>query len=276
MSKRCATPELEEELKSTVAQSSRPGARRLLIIASTTVTLSALPIFTAAQTHLANTPEQLLQKIDQIRAPAETFVFDLRLTVYKDAEIGSVNEFTVHVKDSSKSIVKFTAPPKNKGRVLLMRGENLWIYIPRTRGALRISPQQRLLGPVAYGDVARVVYSLDYQVEQVRDEILDGTRVLRLDLKAKSKGAAHDRIALWAERQSLRPIKAEFLAVSGKLLKVGYYKGYQSLLGAQRPMILEIHDMIKKGERAVFEYLDMRKEDTPDFFFQRTYLEHVR
>lgn len=235
-----------------------------------------LPVPGAGQRQLSKSPDQLLQKIDQIRAPAETFVFDLRLTVYKGPDVSSVNEFTVHVKDSSKSLVKFTAPPRNKGRVLLMRGDNLWIYIPRTRGALRISPRQRLLGPVAYGDVARVVYNLDYRVDHVTEENLQGVRSLRLDLTAKSKGAIHDRITLWVERESLRPIKAEFLALSGKLLKVGHYTGYRTVLGEQRPMMLEIDDMVKTGERAVFQYLEMRKDDTPDIFFQRSYLEHVR
>jgi outer membrane lipoprotein-sorting protein len=237
-----------------------------------------LAVPAAGQTvdQLLKTPEQLLQKIDQIRAPGEAFVFDVKLTAYKGAEVTSVNGFTVHVKDSSKSLVKFTAPPASKGRALLMSGDNLWIYIPGSRGALRISPQQRLLGQIAYGDVARVVYNLDYQVEQVEEETLEGTRALRLDLKAKSRGAAHDRIRLWVARQTLRPIKAEFLALSGKLLKVGYYKGYRQVLDEERPMILEVHDAIRKGEYSVLEYAEMRREDTPEIFFQRTYLEHVR
>ena len=240
--------------------------------------LLGLAVPTAGQPvdQLLKTPELLLQKVDQIRAPADAFVFDLKLATYKGAAVDSVSKFTVHVKDSSKSLVKFTAPPANKGRVLLMAGENLWIYIPGTRGALRISPQQRLLGQVAYGDVARVVYSLDYRADRATEETLEGHRSLRLDLTAKSKGAAHERITLWVDRETLRPIKAEFLALSGKLLKVGYYKGYRSVLGEERPMILEVHDAIRKGEYSTLEYLGMRKEDTPEIFFQRTYLEHVR
>ncbi len=100
--------------------------------------------------------------------------------------------------------------------------------------------------------------------------------MVRLDLKAKSKGAAHDRITLWVDRETLRPVKAEFLALSGKLLKVGYYKDYRRVLGQERPMLLEVHDAIRKEEHSTLEYLGMRLEDTPDIFFQRTYLEHVR
>jgi len=236
----------------------------------------AVPVIGQTGDRPLKTPEQLLQRIDRIRAPAESFVFELKLTAYRGAEVSSVNGFTVHVKDSSKSLVKFTAPPTNKGRRLLLTGENMWIYIPGSRGALRISPQQRLLGQVAYGDIARVVYSLDYQAGNVAEEIVEGERVIRLDLKAKSKGAAHDRITLWVNHETLRPVKAEFLALSGRLLKVGYYKDYRWVLGQERPMLLEVRDAIRKEERSTLEYLGMWLEDTPDIFFQRTYLEHVR
>lgn len=249
---------------------------RLIGLGAASLLGVALPAGGQTVDQLLKTPEQLLQAIDRIRVPADTFVFDLRLTAYKGAEVSSVNGFTVHVKDSSKSLVKFTAPPENKGRVLLMTGENLWIYIPGTRGALRISPQQRLLGQVAYGDVARVVYSLDYRVDQVTEERVAGEGALQLELKAKSGGAAHDRIRLRVERETLRPVKAEFLALSGKLLKVGYYRGYRWVLGESRPMILEVRDAIRTEEYSVLEFLEMRKEDTPAIFFQRTYLEHVR
>jgi outer membrane lipoprotein-sorting protein len=232
----------------------------------------------AAQTlaELLKDPTQLLQRIDQIRAPGDAFVFGLRLTTYKGREASSVSAFTVHVKDGAKSLVRFTAPPANKGRLLLMTGDNMWIYIPGSRGALRISPQQRLLGQVAYGDIARVVFNLDYQVDRAAEETVDGAPLIRLDLRAKSRGAAHERIALWVERTSLRPTRAEFLALSGKVLKVGYYRGYRPVLGAERPMILEIHDAVRTTEHSVLEYLEMRKEDTPEAFFQRGYLEHAR
>ncbi len=243
-----------------------------------TLCVSGLVVPAVGQTvePLLKMPAQLLQRIDRIRAPAESFVFELKLTMYRGTEVASVNGFAVHVKDSSKSLVKFTAPPASKGRVLLMTGENMWIYIPGSRGALRISPQQRLLGQVAYGDLARVVYGLDYQADNVSEELVEGERVIRLDLRARSKGAAHDRINLWVDRETLRPVKAEFLALSGKLLKVGYYKEYRWVLGQERPMLLEVHDAIKIEEYSVLEYLGMRLEDTPDIFFQRAYLEHVR
>src|SRR2546426_10229428 len=89
----------------------------------------------------------ILQKVDLIRAPAQSFTFDLTLTIYSGSTITSVNRFSVRVKDAEKSLVRFTEPPKIKGRAILMNGENTWIYIPGTRGALRISAQQRLLGP---------------------------------------------------------------------------------------------------------------------------------
>jgi len=41
------------------------------------------------------TPEEILKKVDEVRAPAETFVFDIKVTAKKTDLPDSVNCFTV-------------------------------------------------------------------------------------------------------------------------------------------------------------------------------------
>ena len=222
----------------------------------------------------AITPQEILQKVDEIRAPANTFVFHLKATVNKDDE-ESKAEFLVRVKDAHKSLVIYKSPPSNKGRVLLLVENNMWIYIPGTRNPLRISPQQQIIGRVSNADAARVVYSLDYSAESVTEDVLDGQKVLKLILIAKTTGAAYKSINLWVENNTYQPIKAEFFAISGKILKTAYYKEYKEILGKKRPTVLEIHDGIRESEVSIMEYSDMRIEDTPDAYFQKTFMDRV-
>jgi len=226
---------------------------------------------------LALTPDKILEMVDQVRAPGNTFVFDLSLTYKRKNEEDVIQKFTVRVKDGDKSLVKFTYPPENKGRLFLMQGNNMWIYIPGTREPIRISPQQRLLGQVSNGDVCRVVYSLDYEAKVLGEEKLGiGIECVKLELMAKTGQATYGKIILWVEKESLKPQKAEFYTVSGKLLKTAFYKGYQKVLGRERPLILEIHDEFRKGEYSIMEYSHMKVVDTPPAFFQKTYLKHIR
>ncbi len=222
----------------------------------------------------ALTPQEILEKVDAIRAPDKTFVFNLKVTVNKDEE-ESVAQFSVRVKDAKKSLVIYKSPPSNKGRVLLMVEDSMWIYIPGTRNPMRISPQQQIMGRVSNADAARVVYSLDYSVKSIEDENLGGEKALKMTLHARTKGAAYNSINLWIEKDTFKPIKAEFFALSGILLKTAYYKGYKEILGKERPTILEIHDGIKESEISLMEYSGIKIETTPDAYFQKTFMERI-
>jgi outer membrane lipoprotein-sorting protein len=222
----------------------------------------------------AVTPEEILQKVDEIRAPAKTFVFRLKVTVNRN-DTDSKAEFLVRVKDARKSLVIYKSPPANKGRVLLFIDNNMWIYIPGTRNPLRISPQQQIMGRVSNADAARVVFSLDYGADSVAEDTLDGQMVLKLSLVAKTTGAAYKSIDLWVENETYQPVKAEFFALSGKLLKTAFYKEYKDILGKKRPTVLEIHDGIRESEVSIMEYSDIRIEDTPDAYYQKTFMDRV-
>jgi outer membrane lipoprotein-sorting protein len=110
----------------------------------------------------AMTPQEILERVDQIRAPAQTFVFRLKVTVNQEDK-DSQAEFLVKVKDAKKSLVIYKSPPANRGRVLLLVENNMWIYIPGTRNPLRISPQQQIMGRVSNADAARVVFQFGLQ-----------------------------------------------------------------------------------------------------------------
>ena len=222
----------------------------------------------------ALTPQEILEKVDQIRAPANTFTFHLKVTVNKNDQ-DSQAEFFVRVKDARKSLVIYKSPPANKGRVLLLVENNMWIYIPGTRNPLRISPQQQIMGRVSNADAARVVFSLDYNAESVTEDVLAGQKVLKLSLLAKTSGAAYKNITLWVENETTQPIKAEFFALSGKLLKTAYFKEYKDVLGKKRPTALEIHDGIRESEVSIMEYSDLRIEDTPDAYYQKIFMDRV-
>ena len=156
-----------------------------------------------------------------------------------------------------------------------MLDNNMWMYFPKSRQPIRISPAQQLLGNVSNADVARVVYNIDYKAESVEEETSGTDKLLRLFLKAKTEGAAYGSIKLWLHKDSYKLNKAEFYTLAGRLLKTTYYKGYKQLLGKDRPTFLEVHDAVKKDEITTMEYLSMKIEDTPDNYFQRAFMDRA-
>ena len=113
----------------------------------------------AAGIALADDGASLLRKVDEIRAPGASFQFTVQLM-----SDSSSQTMRVSVRDSTKGLVQYQKPARMKGRSILFVGKNMWIHVPGARRALRITPQQRILGSVSSADVARTVYSEDYRV----------------------------------------------------------------------------------------------------------------
>nr|VFK53680.1 MAG: Outer membrane lipoprotein-sorting protein [Candidatus Kentron sp. TUN]VFK54067.1 MAG: Outer membrane lipoprotein-sorting protein [Candidatus Kentron sp. TUN]VFK55267.1 MAG: Outer membrane lipoprotein-sorting protein [Candidatus Kentron sp. TUN] len=229
----------------------------------------------AAPTTCSETPQAILDAVDAIRAPGDDFGFSLEVTHVRPNKDDLEYEFDVRVKDRTKSLVKYTAPLTARGKLLLMLEENMWIYIPGTRRAIRISPQQQLLGQVSNADVARVVYSIDYRADAMVEEKSENTDAYRVTLKPRNN-SPYGKIELVVAKSDCRPLKAAFYTLSGRLLKTISYHDYRDVAGRSRPMQLEIEDAIKKGERTLLDYSNLDIVDTPDSWFQKNYLPRLK
>ena len=216
----------------------------------------------------------LLQQVDAVRAPDSAFTFKVAVTTPD----GDALKLSVRVSGQVNSLVRYLEPTRSAGRSLLFVGRNMWVYVPGTRRVLRISPQQRMLGGVANADVARVVYSLDYTLEVVEELPEEGgERRRRLVLSGRSRGAAYGRIDLVAAGEEVRPLRASFFAASGRRhLKTAYFEGYREVLGRPRPTVLRVIDHLNADEETLIEYSDFALEDTPEAWFQPTYLKRLR
>ncbi len=230
----------------------------------------------AASPVRATDAEKIIEEADKARGPGDSFSFELKVTSLKPGRKDGISRFKVLIKGIDKSLVKFTYPKRDKGKVMLMVGNNLWIYIPTSRNPIRISQQQRLMGQVSNGDVARTNFAGDYIPTLLREEELEGKLSYVLELKAKSKEVAYHRITYWVEKDSFNPLKSEFYTISGKLLKTAYYQGYEEILGRERVTRLVIVDDLRKGQSSIMEYSNMKIEEFPDRIFQKSYLKHLR
>lgn len=211
----------------------------------------------------------MLRKVDAIRAPGSNFSFDVKVATSD----GTSMQMSVTVKDSTKGLVRYSQPSNVEGRSLLFVDRNMWVFIPGSRRALRISPQQQVLGGVSSADVARTVYSADYSVSGM-DDLGGGKQVLHLD--ASSGSAAYSKIDLTVDADSGKPVEADFFSSGGKRkLKTVYFEGYKSVLGASRPTKLRIVDHLAGDAVTTMTYSGYALTDTPDAWFQPDYLSRL-
>jgi hypothetical protein len=234
--------------------------------------LVAMLLLGAATPARADEAEDIVADADRYRRPADSFIWKITITSQEAKKTPSVDGFEVFVKSGGRVFVKFVAPPRSVGRSLLALGRDLWIYLPDAGKPVRIPLSQRLVGQVANGDIARADYSGDYDATLVGDDEVDRVACHVLDLKAKSKEVTYSAIKYWVSKDGRRPLKAEFYAGTGTLLKTGIFDNFQLVAGHLLATRLTLTDAIRKDRRSVLDYGEVTIRDLPDKYFDKNYM----
>jgi len=216
----------------------------------------------------AEDPNAIVSKADAVRVPQGSYQFD---TTIQGSE-GSNNGYTVYVKDLNHTLVVYTQPPTERGKSLLMLDDDLWIYLPNVKKPIRIPLQQRLVGEVSNGDMARLNFAADYNATLAGEETVSGTDAFVLDLVAKSENKTYNKVKYWVAKADFKPIKAEFFTVSGQSLKTCAYEDFREAAGAVRPMRLIFQDTINKDKKSTMTFVTMNKKQNPDNMFTKEYM----
>lgn len=217
----------------------------------------------------------IVEKADQVRFPAEGFQVDVNIVTTQGEETQEARKYRVLSKGNDNTVVMILEPASERGQILLMKGRDLWVFMPEVSQPVRLSLAQRLTGQVANGDLARANFSGDYDPTILRSESLGGERYHVLELKAVDRGVTYPRVVYWVNEQNYRPMKAEFYSLSNRLLKTCRYENYQAMAGKTRPTRLIMVDALRAGEQSVMEYQAMKLRNLPDKVFTKDYLKKL-
>lgn len=218
---------------------------------------------------------ELLRRADRIRFPEESFQVDIVITTTAPEQNPDTRSYRILSKGNSQTLVQTTAPAVDRNQILLMREHDLWAFLPTLSQPIRLPLSQRLTGQVANGDLARANFAGDYEPKILRKEKLDGETYELLQLDAVNNWVTYRKVLYWVNAKNARPHKAEFYAVSGRMLKTAYYQDFQTLGEEVRPTRIIIEDALKKGHRSELEYSNMVLRNLPDKVFTKDYLKKL-
>lgn len=221
----------------------------------------------AAIGHAATPDAQaLLKRSDMYRNAWPAFTLNVKITNFESGKPDEVSFYLVSQKGTDKTYVEFMSP-RDKGRHLLMLGDDMWIYLPDTSRPVRITPLERLSGDSSNGDVARTNYAVDYSATYVRDERIGNENCYVLELTARRKGATYQRILYWVRTEDARPVRAEFYLTSGKHIKSATFDEYAPSGGKMLLRRLTLYDEIRRNSHSVLSYSNSSPSDLPDKLF---------
>lgn len=218
---------------------------------------------------------EFLLRADRIRFPEEGFQVDIVITTTAPDSEPDERSYRILSKGNNQTLVQTTAPAVDRNQILLMRDHDLWAFLPNLSQPIRLPLSQRLTGQVANGDLARANFVGDYEPRILRKETLGGDIYNVLQLDANDNWVTYHKVLYWINAKNARPYKAEFYAVSGRLLKTAWYRDYETLGGGIRPTRLIIEDALRKGYRSELEYSNMVQRELPDKVFTKDYLKKL-
>lgn len=232
------------------------------------------------------TAQEILVASDAVRNPERPFAVTTTLTEYragKQTDLSTLAVYSKADKDSGqfRSLIRFVAPARDANKLMLKTGNDLWFYDPTNKASIRISPQQRLLGQAANGDVVTFNLAKDYRATLVgEEEVQDGDRQKRncykLALEATAADVTYHHIEAWIDTANNRPVRARFYSESNRLLKTAYYRQYEKQLGAERPTETVIIDGLDPNWVTVLRFTNWAERDVPEAWLQRDYLPRFR
>ena len=225
---------------------------------------------------------EIIAQTDKVRSPQGAYRVSVGLVEYVNGKARDRVDLAVHAKlypdtHRFKNLVRYTAPPRDAGKLVLLNGASMWFFDPASKASIRISPQQRLMGQASDGDVVTVNLALDYKPrllgeEKIQDADRKEREVWHLELVASSDEAMYSRLEFWIEKATYRPVKGKFFSDSGRLLKIAYYRKYESQLGMARATETVIIDAVDASLVTKMTYSDFRAEEAKDVWFQRDFL----
>jgi len=252
-----------------------PGGVATVVIGGLLSLTAVCPTAAIAASH-ASSAATIIEKADRIRFPERDFEVEVTITTTGQASNPEPHSYKILSKGKEKTIVMTTEPPTERGQILLLRGNDLWAFMPNVSQPIRLSLAQRLTGQVANGDLARANFAGDYNAAIIRSETIKKQSYFVLELKAGNASVPYHRVVYWVHKNDYRPYKAEFYTLSGRLRKTAYYSEFRRMEGEIRPTRLVMEDALHRGVKSVLEYKNMRLKKLPDKYFTKDYLKKLQ
>jgi outer membrane lipoprotein-sorting protein len=154
---------------------------------------------------------------------------------------------------------------EEKGQKILRLQDEIYLYFPEAEEVVRLQGaalKESVMGSdFSYEDLTGEKSLLDlYEVKLSGRELLAGREQFLLELKARARGVAYPAQKLWVDVEEYLPRRAEYYALSGRLLKT-----------------LEVLEVRRVGGRSVMSRAIMRdamkKSSSTEFRVQRVKLD---
>lgn len=207
----------------------------------------------------------IVGKVNSFRMPREG---NLRIAMVlqsrKGARSDGASSYIALLRPGVGTLVQ-AVDGEQRGQKYLSTANGYWLYAPRTKRALRLTPLQLLRGQASIGDVSRLSYSEDYTAAFAASprQTVNGVDCWMLTLGAKSPRSTYASITLAVNRATGSPVRAQLNARSGRLLKTATFGPVADISGYRVVKATTYTDGVDSSKATTVSFNSIAKAATP-------------
>ena len=183
--------------------------------------------------------------------------------------------------DDDKLVILFLKPKSESGKGYLRIDNNLFLYDPTVGKWERRTERERIGGTGGRrNDFDESRLAEEYDPEYVGEEKLGKFGVYHLKLVAKKDAnVAYPILHLWVDKETKNMLKAQDVALSGRLMRTSYYPKWQKLYSEDKkadiyfPREIQIYDEVEKGNKTVIVMRAVDLKPLDKSIFTKAWLE---
>jgi outer membrane lipoprotein-sorting protein len=180
--------------------------------------------------------------------------------------------FELYAEGADKMLIEFTNPEERGQKIMRLEGE-IYLYFPDAEEIIRLQGsalKESVMGSdFSYEDMTGERELLDLYRPQLLDTVTEGGRRLYvLELWARQRGVAYPRQKIWVDADNLVLERAEYYALSNRLLKSLEVLEVVRVAGKTVPSRMIMRDEMKKSSSTEFvvDTLEVDKPLPPGIF----------
>jgi outer membrane lipoprotein-sorting protein len=170
--------------------------------------------------------------------------------------------FVLYAEGADKMLIEFTNP-EERGQKIMRLEDEIYLYFPDAEEVIRLQGsalKESVMGSdFSYEDMTGERELLDLYRARLLDTVADGGRRLYvLELEARERGVAYPRQKIWVDAERLVLDRAEYYALSDRLLKSLEVLEVMQVAGKNVPSRLIMRDEMKKKSSTEFAVSSLR------------------
>jgi len=240
------------------------------MIKAISICLMLLSVNVAAQELSA---KEIIEKADNIMRGITSTKAEMTITTVRP-KWSRTMVLKTWSKGTNNTMMLITSPAKEKGSAFLMKGKEVWNWIPSIERTIKLPPSmmmQSWMGTDFTNDdlVQQSSTVKDYTHKVLKDSTIAGRECYKIELTPKEDApVVWGKIYSWIDKTEFFQLRVEFYDEDDYLISLMKSSNIKVLGGKKIPTKMEMIPMEKKNQKTIMEYKNI-EFDIPisDAFF---------